>query len=249
MFPSNFKPQGEFNLLRIGGDNDGGYLVESASIEKTKALISMGIGKNWQFEEDFISNKAIEIHAYDHTVRGSFWPKFFIKRFLSVLIGRFSAPYNAVTTYKNFLSFFKDRAVLFSEKIGSQEDGATNLKKTIKRIKDQPIFLKIDIEGYEYEILDEINVNSALLSGMVIEFHKVSEHIDEIKSFIDAFELELVHIHPNNNRIDEQGNPRAIEISFARGPKKISQTVNLPHPLDQVNVPRKEAVNLRFINS
>ena len=152
MFPSNFKPQGEFNLLRIGGDNDGGYLVESASIEKTKALISMGIGKNWQFEEDFISNKAIEIHAYDHTVRGSFWPKFFIKRFLSVLIGRFSAPYNAVTTYKNFLSFFKDRAVLFFEKIGSEEDGATNLNKTIKRIKGEPIFLKIDIEGYEYEI-------------------------------------------------------------------------------------------------
>ena len=84
---------------------------------------------------------------------------------------------------------------------------------------------------------------------MVIEFHKVSEHIDEIKSFIDAFELELVHIHPNNNRIDEQGNPRAIEMSFAREPKKISQTANLPHPLDQLNVPRKETVNLRFINS
>ena len=189
--------------------------------------------------EDFISNKAIEIHAYDHTVRGAFWPKFFIKRFLSVLIGRFSAPYNAVTTYKNFLSFFKDRAVLFFEKIGSEEDGATNLKKTIQRIKGEPIFLKIDIEGYEYQILDEIIVNSALLSGMVIEFHKVSEHIDEIKSFIDAFELELVHIHPNNNRIDEQGNPRAIEMSFAREPKKISQTANLPHPLDQLNVPRK----------
>ena len=44
MFPSNFKPLGEFNLSRIGGDNDGGYLIESASIEKTEALISMGIG-------------------------------------------------------------------------------------------------------------------------------------------------------------------------------------------------------------
>ena len=68
--------------------------------------------------------------------------------FLSVLIGRFSAPYNAVTTYKNFLSFFKDRAVLFFEKIGSEEDGATNLKKTIQRIKGEPIFLKIDIVSF-----------------------------------------------------------------------------------------------------
>ncbi len=249
MFPSNFKPLGEFNLSRIGGDNDGGYLVESASIEKTEALISMGIGKNWQFEEDFISNKAIEIHAYDHTIRGAFWPKFFIKRFLSVLIGRINAPYTAVKTYRDFLSFFKDKAVLFFEKIGSEEDGTTNFKKTIERIKGRPIFLKIDIEGHEYEILDEINLNSTLLSGVVIEFHNVSEHINEIKSFIKAFELELVHIHPNNNRIDEQGNPRAIEMSFAREPKKISQSVTLPHPLDQLNVPRKAAVDLRFINT
>ena len=101
MFPSNFKPQGEFNLLRIGGDNDGGYLVESASIEKTEALISMGIGKNWKFEEDFISNKAIEIHAYDHTVRGAFWPKFFIKRFLSVLIGGFVGNYINLKIFSN----------------------------------------------------------------------------------------------------------------------------------------------------
>ena len=38
-------------------------------------------------------------------------------------------------------------------------------------------------------------------------------------------------------------------MSFAREPKKINETVNLPHPLDQLNAPRKEAVNLRFINS
>ena len=38
-------------------------------------------------------------------------------------------------------------------------------------------------------------------------------------------------------------------MSFAREPKKIRQTANLPHPLDQLNVPRKETVNLRFINS
>ncbi len=81
MLPSNFKPQGEYNLLRIGGHNDGGYLVESKSIEQTEALISMGIGKNWRFEEDFITHKDIVINAYDHSVRGFFWPKFFIKRF------------------------------------------------------------------------------------------------------------------------------------------------------------------------
>ena len=36
--------------------------------------------------------------------------------------------------------------VLFYEKIGTEEENCTNLKKTIERIKEKPIFLKIDIE-------------------------------------------------------------------------------------------------------
>jgi hypothetical protein len=84
---------------------------------------------------------------------------------------------------------------------------------------------------------------------MVIEFHNISDHIGEIRKFINNFELKLVHVHPNNNRVDNQGNPRAIEMSFARDPEKLNERSVLPHPLDQLNVPRKEAVSLRFINS
>ena len=249
MLPKEFKPKASYQLIRLGKNNDGGYLVESKSIEQTAALISMGIGKNWMFEEDFIAHKDIVVNAYDHSVRGFFWPKFFIKRFLSILIGRFKAPYNAVKIYKKFMRFFRGKAVLFYEKIGAEEKDYTNVKKTLERIKEKPIFFKIDIEGYEYQILDEIILNSELLSGMVIEFHNIYDHIDEIRTFINNFELTLVHVHPNNNRIDDQGNPRAIEMSFARNPEKLSESSVLPHPLDQLNVPRKEAVSLRFINS
>ena len=249
MLPKEFKPKASYQLIRLGKNNDGGYLVESKSIEQTAALISMGIGKNWRFEEDFIAHQDIVVNAYDHSVRGFFWPKFFIKRFLSILIGRFKAPYNAVKIYKKFMRFFRDKAVLFYEKIGAEEEGYTNVKKTLERIKEKPIFFKIDIEGYEYQILDEIILNSELLSGMVIEFHNIYDHIDEIRTFINNFELTLVHVHPNNNRIDDQGNPRAIEMSFARNPEKLRESSVLPHPLDQLNVPRKKAVSLRFINS
>ncbi|MDC0185318.1 FkbM family methyltransferase [Gammaproteobacteria bacterium] len=249
MLPKEFKPKAFYDLIRLGKNNDGGYLVESKSIEKTKALISMGIGKNWRFEEDFIEHQDIVIHAYDHSVSGFFWPKFFIKRCLSVLIGRLNAPYHAVKKYIKFMDFFRNKAVLFFEKIGSEEEGYSNLKKTLERIKEKPVFLKIDIEGYEYQILNEIILNSELLSGMVIEFHKISDHIDEIKSFINNFELKLVHIHPNNNRVDDHGNPKAIEMSFARDPKKLSDRSVLPHPLDQLNVPRKKVVELKFMDS
>ena len=249
MLPLNFKPQGEFNLLRVGGDNDGGYLIELNSIQQSQDLISMGIGKNWRFEEDFLQYAlmSISVYAYDHSVRGLFWPNFFIKQFFSVLIGQFRAPFKARKKYKKFKHFFRKNAQLYYEKIGIKE-GCTNLRKAIDRTGGEDIFLKIDIEGHEYEILDEITEYSMLLTGLVIEFHNISDHLDEIKNFIDGFELKLVHIHPNNNRVDEQGNPRAIEMTFAREPKKLSETLVLPHPLDQLNVPRKETVSLRFVN-
>ena len=55
MLPKILKPKGSYDLIRLGKNNDGGYLVEFKSIEKTKALVSMGIEKNWRFEEDFIA--------------------------------------------------------------------------------------------------------------------------------------------------------------------------------------------------
>ena len=250
MLPINFKPQGTYNLLRIGGDHDGGYLVELKSIEQTEALISMGIGKNWKFEEDFIAHKDIKIHAYDHSIRGLFWIKFFIKRFLSVLIGRLHAPYAAITTYTNFLHFFRDKAVLFYEKIGTEEENCTNLKKTIERIKEKPIFLKIDIEGYEYEILDEIILNSQFLSGMVIEFHNCDLQKDTIKSFMGNFKLKLVHLHVNNwGIINSKRFPSSIELTFS--PEEYNQNIkdekySFPTVLDQPCNPLFQDLPIEF---
>ena len=39
-FPKNFKPTKKFDLIRLGKDNDGGYLVGKKTILKTKFLVS-----------------------------------------------------------------------------------------------------------------------------------------------------------------------------------------------------------------
>ena len=41
MLPKEFKPTHEYNLIRFGQDNDGGYLVEKNSIETSKCLIKV----------------------------------------------------------------------------------------------------------------------------------------------------------------------------------------------------------------
>ena len=36
MLPKNFKPKKNYDLIRLGKNNDGGYLVEKNSIKNTK---------------------------------------------------------------------------------------------------------------------------------------------------------------------------------------------------------------------
>jgi len=51
--PYFLKPKKNFKLLRLGKNYDGGYLIDINSIKNTKTLLSLGIGDDWSFEEDF----------------------------------------------------------------------------------------------------------------------------------------------------------------------------------------------------
>ena len=246
MLPKSFKPDGAYELIRMGSDHDGGYLVDPKSIEQSNALIALGIGRNWSFEKDFLERKSVRIHAYDYSIGLGYWIKHFLKRVLAVLIGRFSAPFDAVKLFLEFKIFFKDSAVLYLEKVGTAPGCDTNLKKALDRLDRTPLFLKVDIEGYEYQILEEIIRCKDDLTGLVIEFHSVSDNIEQIEDFINKIGITLIHIHPNNNRLDEEGDPKAIELTFSKNPTKLEDKFIHPHALDQNNVPRKDSVSLRF---
>ena len=58
-FDKILKPQYNYDLIRVGRDNDGGYLVEKKSLENTQSLISLGISNDWSFEESFLNKKKI----------------------------------------------------------------------------------------------------------------------------------------------------------------------------------------------
>ena len=68
MLPKELKPKHCYNLVRLGKDNDGGYLVEKDSLLNSESLISFGINLDWSFEKDFFKLKERPIHCYDHTI-------------------------------------------------------------------------------------------------------------------------------------------------------------------------------------
>ena len=114
------------------------------------------------------------------------------------------------------------------------------------------IFLKIDIEGAEYRIIDSILKHAESIMGMAIEFHETDPYriifIDTIKKLQKEFAI--VHIHGNNDgplAIDFL--PETLEITFVK--KNLisldSKRLNLPiQGLDQPNNPNKPQYQLIF---
>ena len=120
-------------------------------------------------------------------------------------------------------------------------------KKNINKIliNDlEKVFLKIDIEESEYKILKNILDFKNSLNGIVIEFHDIYNHMDNIKNFINNIDMDLVHIHPNNFKIN---NPDIIEITFEKNPKVIREEIILPNVLDSKNNPKNDDINIEFI--
>jgi len=153
-----------------------------------------------------------------------------------------------------FYNFFNNRDnLIFYNQIGV---GGNRIWKNIKFQEiisktnfNKNIFIKIDIEGSEYRVLDEIIEYQNHIEGLVIEFHQVDLNIDRINKFIKTTDLCLIHIHPNNYADLGLNNiPTSLEISFSRSPIKISEEVDLPNQLDQPNNPEMTDINLNFKN-
>ena len=255
MLPKQFKPKHKYNLLRLGRNNDGGYLVEKNSIFQSSCLVSFGIGYDWSFEKDFFHLRNVPIHCYDHTLKYSSIKKFSRHNLFCLLkpsmwrFEVFKELKKNIFLYKDYKSFFKGDIVHFRSAIGIGYK-RIKLKEIFGRTKHTSIFLKIDIEGSEYRILDEIIALQHFICGLVIEFHDIDLHQEKILSFINNFKLKLVHVHGQNpggqQYLTELGDPMQLEMTFSANENFLDSNPQIPHDLDQVSDPRFAETNLHF---
>ena len=261
ILPNFLNPYKSEYLTRIGKANDGGYIVSIQDIESTKNLISLGISFDFSFEEKFLEkNKKINIRTYDGSVGFKYYfkkckyrIKLFIskpnrKNFLNVVDGlnsffkfgiffRFNLS-NKIKHVEKFvtsdISLFKEFEMIYGYKpksIKFTDVFSNNLTN---------VFLSIDIEGGEYDLLDDICKFSKNLTGLNIEFHSVERNLEKIQTFIKKFDLLLVHTHINNFGPILNGIPSVIELSFSKTAEKNKSeeymfTNYLPIGLDQPN--------------
>ena len=230
-------------LCRLGKDNDGGYLVSELDLTKCKGLVSFGISDDWSFEKAFFGSTKLPCIAFDGSLTKVFWMKQIIRSLLKL---------NLIAIFKivDFKLFFRGKRKFTRKFLGSEISGDfIDLNYALDHISSSPnsIFLKIDIEGSEYRILEDILDNQERIAGLAIEFHDADLHIGLIKSFVERFSLDLCHAHANNyGTISPNNSPTTIELSFSSSMTSNNIVSKFPHKLDQPNNPLKPEIVLGF---
>tara|TARA_B100001057_G_scaffold228794_1_gene229069 strand:- start:1615 stop:2394 length:780 start_codon:yes stop_codon:yes gene_type:complete len=258
MFSNKLKPvfSHKKHLIRIGPKRDGGYIVDNRIIGKIKLIVTCGLSDDWSFEKHFLKhNNKVYVHAYDHTVDTSYWINRFFKDILHLILFKKLSLWKikSVFRYFDYIHFFAGHNRHFKTKISNKnvKDRSTTIEKILKDKKN--ILLKIDIEGSEYSILNDIIKNRKKITFLIIEFHSIKKNLNRIYKFISQMkDLKIIHIHGNNvNKIDKNGYPYALELSFLNSKiVDISKRKNLNHypitGLDYPNVKRNEDIKLIF---
>jgi hypothetical protein len=219
-------------LVRIGDRNDGGYVIPRLCLALTSTLVSLGLGHNWSFDDEF----AAASHAYVIGVDGSVTTWSFVRRALQ--------KFRHGTGYLLTLHPHKARArlvramdlVRWARRFHARSDahGRIHRRLVSSRAGDEYIgvaavlgdrdqrngslFLKMDIEGSEYEVLDDIVERAASFNGLAIEFHDLDANGDAFTAGMHALlkDFVVVHAHVNNNGglIGGTTLPRTLELTF-----------------------------------
>lgn len=237
--PSFFEFRSAKDLIRLGRDFDGGYLVSASDVEKAECLLSFGLGDDWSFEIDFLKKKKINLEIFDASVSKK---RFLINIIKSLIKFNWRNFVQNIKIYFNYLIFISKPNVKHIKKFVGLGTDVNNLDyyiplySILEKINLNNIFLKIDIEGSEYRILNDIVKYKNKICGLVIEFHDSDLHLEKIKKFINDIEIKIVHIHANNNSIENFSSnlPLVLELSFSKY-AELENNALLPHYLDCPN--------------
>ncbi len=243
--PKIFKPF-KCDLLRCGSDNDGGYLISKKTILDSKSLISFGILDDCTFEKDFQEMTKTNTLCFDRINYKNYWKK---RIYNDLGAAVFNLNYNffknTVKKYIAFKKFFKSKKNILEKEI-IREKSLTKILNNYKNKIQKPFLFKIDIEGSEYRILDEIIEFSDSMTGVIIEFHDLDLHLDKVVNFLEKLNFKITHIHGNNFERVIDDIPIVLEVTLEKNPVIEESFSTLPNQLDQACNADLKDIDLKF---
>lgn len=220
-------------LERIGRENDGGYVVPVQALNQAEALLGYGIGDDISFEEAFCNFTQKPAYAFDGGISNIAISNPLCS-FFSECIGN-----------DNFLwgNYSSGKSSTFSEQI------------TRLGLVESPVFIKMDIEGAEYDCFMDILLKAQQITGFVIEIHFLTNpHFqNKAKLLLEAIEKDfvLIHLHANNfatislfsSQYVKGLIPHVVELTYINknllGAYRVSRDQKHPKSIDMNNNPNE----------
>lgn len=214
--------QTQFDLIRLGPNGDGGYLVPDC-LDDIQSCFSPGVSEVSGFELDCL-NRGMKVFMADRSIEKPNW----------------DVPEEKYSFQKKFIGCTNNEEFMTMDSWFQSTSLPT----------DAELLLQMDIEGAEYNAI--INMSDELMKRfkiMVIEFHTLRHLWNKGFFRIAAITFKkilqthiCIHLHPNNFK-GTQGStytrfgveiPKVLEFTFLR--KDIAEIkgyqTQFPHPLD-----------------
>jgi FkbM family methyltransferase len=216
-------------LIRIGNNGDGGYLLPN-DLQGINGCVSIGSNREWSFEKNLFEYASISSYILD------------LEEKKPVDLDKNHFYYSGLLGVKNTSQFVTLEKFLNEFNLNSVGE----------------LILKLDIESAEYEVLLDVSMDTLKkFRILIVEFHYFSKSLNPdllLSRFIKIFTklgtvFDIVHFHPNNCeevfRLNKSWMPRVVEITFHRKERAKIPLVwaQLPHVLDQPNIPSKPEIN------
>lgn len=216
------------DLIRVGPKSDGGYVIPQFLFGSISSIKSLGICDDWNFESEFIRKSPVPVvlEAYDAAAGAKYYlgrladRPFKLRRYWEALVGIW-----------RFKKFFNGRDKVFYPKFvhsGPSRGAWENIVKVFEDV-DLHTLLKIDIEGWEYDVLRE---DLSKAGCLVVEFHDIFKFRESFESICNNLSRShyLAHIHPNNAKVGSSGFPDILELTYVN--KALCSSTNAQPNLD-----------------
>jgi FkbM family methyltransferase len=193
--------------IKYLGTEYGGWVVDLDSINDGDVIICGGVGEDISFEEELLKYKDITIIEIDPTEKSHRFLETRLNSKMKLIKGAIESDDKThVKIYKNKFPDYVSESVNTSHSYVYDEFHESEVI-SIKKLKEEykPSFIKLDIEGSEYNVLEEcIGINQ-----VCVEFH---HHCLSDKSYEDTMMLVNKFLENNYQIIDNRKNYQ--ELTF-----------------------------------
>jgi FkbM family methyltransferase len=163
------------------GSDYGGWAIDTSRINSESVIYSFGVGEDVTFDLALIFRFGVKVHAFDPTPRAGAWvtkmgfPKKFIFR---------SVGLSTIDGTEEFL-FPSDPSHVSLSSVIERGDPTNKVNLPVKKLSSFMVefghekidVLKMDIEGSEYSVIEQLSMEDIRPKQILVEFHHRFDNI------------------------------------------------------------------------